>query len=213
MAEALGMSGDSSLDVRPARASDAEVLAPLVHASGPRLFDWIFAVDSADAIPFLVHCLRQRRALLGWANHWVAERDREIVASVALWSGAQVLGHDAFMVPRIVGYFGARAPKVIVRSLIAEAMLQKPRRDQLYLGHLAVAPGHRGRGIGRQLLDFAQAQARTRGLARILLDVAEDNPARRLYDRAGYVAGPLRPFRGRPRDAAADHIPMALVLD
>jgi ribosomal protein S18 acetylase RimI-like enzyme len=207
--EARGMSGD----IRSARASDAEVLAPLVHASGPRLFDWIFAVGSTDAIPFLVHCLRRRRALLGWANHWVAERDREIVASMALWTGAQVLGHDAFMVPRIVGYFGMRAPGVIVRSLIAESMLQKPGRDQLYLGHLAVAPAWRGRGIGRQLLDFAHTQARTRGLAQILLDVAEGNPARRLYERAGYVAGAPRAFRGRPRDAAADHVPMALQIE
>ena len=50
-----------------------------------------------------------------------------------------------------------------------------------------VAEGERGRGIGGQLLDAAIRAARSKGLRRISLSVEEGNPARRLYERAGFA--------------------------
>ena len=53
---------------------------------------------------------------------------------------------------------------------------------------LAVAPGHRGRGVGRALLDAVEAEARERGACKITLEVLEGNAgARRAYERAGFV--------------------------
>ena len=64
-----------------------------------------------------------------------------------------------------------------------------------------VAPEARGQGIGSALLDAVAQWARTKGWARLLLDVGEQNaPAIALYTRQGYVPngtiGTLRP----PRD-------------
>lgn len=53
---------------------------------------------------------------------------------------------------------------------------------------IAVLPEHRGQGIGRKLLDTAEVVARKRGCARMNLEVLDQNPARRLYERAGYEA-------------------------
>ena len=39
-----------------------------------------------------------------------------------------------------------------------------PRPDALYLGKLAVAVGHRGRGLARRLVDHASRRAAARGL-------------------------------------------------
>ena len=50
-----------------------------------------------------------------------------------------------------------------------------------------VAEGERGQGIGGQLLDAATRAARSKGLRRISLSVEEGNPARRLYERAGFA--------------------------
>ncbi len=44
-----------------------------------------------------------------------------------------------------------------------------PKADALYLGKLAVAPEHRGRGLLRRMLAEAEAVARVRGLSALTL--------------------------------------------
>lgn len=54
------------------------------------------------------------------------------------------------------------------------------------LNDLFVDPGARGQGIGAALLARARRHAGETGACEILLETAVDNPARRLYERAGY---------------------------
>lgn len=51
---------------------------------------------------------------------------------------------------------------------------------------IAVVAGHRGRGIGRMLMERIADKAKQEGLQRIALSVNDDNPARRLYEAVGY---------------------------
>ncbi len=52
-----------------------------------------------------------------------------------------------------------------------------------------VAPDHRGKGIGKFLVDWASEWARRRGYRKIKLEVAETNArARHLYESVGYRA-------------------------
>jgi GNAT superfamily N-acetyltransferase len=53
---------------------------------------------------------------------------------------------------------------------------------------VAIVDGYRGRGVGTALLEAIHERARAAGVARISLGVDHDNPARRLYERLGYVA-------------------------
>jgi GNAT superfamily N-acetyltransferase len=52
---------------------------------------------------------------------------------------------------------------------------------------IAVQEEFRGRGLGTLLLDKLAERARAEGIGRLSLSVETENPARRLYERLGYV--------------------------
>lgn len=59
--------------------------------------------------------------------------------------------------------------------------------DECYLAELYVAPEHRGRGLGRALLEGVLGAARSRGCAWIDLDTDEgDGVAHHLYESFGF---------------------------
>jgi ribosomal protein S18 acetylase RimI-like enzyme len=63
---------------------------------------------------------------------------------------------------------------------------------ELYIHMLGIDSAFRGKGIGTRLLEFAEEQARSRNIPRLSLGVVADNTgAKRLYERFGFVAGPL----------------------
>lgn len=72
-------------------------------------------------------------------------------------------------------------------------------RPLLNVHDLAVVPEHRGKGVGRALLEGVEARALEHGCCRLTLEVQEDNdPARALYERFGftdYVVGSSAPTR------------------
>ncbi len=60
-------------------------------------------------------------------------------------------------------------------------------RDPIELGQLYALPGHTGRGIGAQLMDWALEVARAGGHDAVLLSVyAENFGAQRFYQRHGF---------------------------
>jgi mycothiol synthase len=58
---------------------------------------------------------------------------------------------------------------------------------EVELAYLGVAPGFRGRGLGRELLEFARSEAARRGASSLAVSVDERNwPALKLYRRNGF---------------------------
>jgi GNAT superfamily N-acetyltransferase len=59
-------------------------------------------------------------------------------------------------------------------------------RESVLMNDLFVAPGQRGRGVGRALIEATAAVARERGAAHVEWSTAPDNrTAQRLYDSTG----------------------------
>jgi ribosomal-protein-alanine N-acetyltransferase len=63
-----------------------------------------------------------------------------------------------------------------------------------HLNLLAVQPGYQRRGLGRQLIEWLEASARTAGIFTIHLELRADNDgARRFYERLGYREAGRKP--------------------
>ncbi len=82
-----------------------------------------------------------------------------------------------------------------------------PKADHLLLDNIAVQPSRQGQGIGRQLISFAESEARRRRVAELRLYTHEkmtENIA--LYRRLGFIE------TGRGRQAGFDRVFMTKSL-
>lgn len=88
---------------------------------------------------------------------------------------------------RVIGFAGVQA-----------------RPDAAHVTTIAVAPEHRRRGVGARLLGWLLQAAAELGQAALTLEVrAGNDPARRLYARAGFVDAGVRPgYYRHPREDA-----------
>jgi [ribosomal protein S18]-alanine N-acetyltransferase len=85
------------------------------------------------------------------------------------------------------------------RSIIGFAV-SRIAADEAEILSIAIAAGHRGRGLSRDLLLTHLGHLAGRGVRTVFLEVEENNqPARRLYARAGFsVAGRRERYYRQP---------------
>ena len=86
--------------------------------------------------------------------------------------------------------FVAEVEGEVVGFVFCQDMAEQPSRfvfpdvrEMAYLLYLAVDEAFRGQGVARALIRACEKLARTWGRSGLLLDVAEDNPALRLYEQ------------------------------
>lgn len=79
------------------------------------------------------------------------------------------------------------SPHTILAGDARGFALARVLADEAELLTIATDPGHRRKGLARAALGAVETEARARGAARLLLEVAEDNRAAiALYEAAGY---------------------------
>lgn len=83
------------------------------------------------------------------------------------------------------------AHRLRLRSKTIGFAVSRIAADEAEILSIAIAPGHRGRGLSRELLLTHLGHLAGRGVRTVFLEVEENNqPARRLYDRVGFaIAG------------------------
>ncbi|NQU37512.1 MAG: GNAT family N-acetyltransferase [Actinobacteria bacterium] len=119
----------------------------------------------------------------------------ELLGAMVLTDAEHLSTSDDWAVAReIYGTVGAARRLALLAPLDT-----KPPVGCLYVDWVAVAPQSRGRGVGSNLLAFADEVAKQRGLSTVALDVVDSNPrAQALYSRLGFDVESTRsvwPFR------------------
>lgn len=175
----------AALTIRPAHSGDSAALAPLVYSSGATAFDYVF---NGQGLDFLRFTLAGKNSAFGFNAHWaVADADASPIGCISLYSLEQHAAQSGATIAAIARWAGWRTPMVLWRGLKIEALIPPPPPASLHIAHLAVNANQRGKGVGTQLLDFAQQRAQELGIDKLSLDVASANPrAQQLYQRQGF---------------------------
>ena len=177
------------LTVRKATPGDTDRIAEIMH--GEPMPE---AVSLAFGDPELARALgsaliRMPKSPMGWERTVFAVNDDKPAGM--LQADASEVTSASLMKPgvlfRLLRIFG---PVKLVRGLPRvriRARLNFAYPAGAYIVHeLHVDPAYRNRGIGGALLDYAEAEARRLGHARMALSTTTSNPARRLYERHGF---------------------------
>jgi ribosomal-protein-alanine N-acetyltransferase len=115
--------------------------------------------------------------------------------SAGCFAAELALDHSRSLVVRIDGAEERRVAGYLVYHQVAEEM---------HILRIAVSPRRRRRGLARALLRCGMAGARSEGAATAVLEVRPANrPARRLYERLGFLPAGRRPgyYAGTGEDA------------
>lgn len=104
---------------------------------------------------------------------------------------------------------GLAPPRVLLGYLVA-----MPGYEEVHLLNITVAPTHQHHGWGRFLLDALVLWSRGQGAQSLWLEVRQGNaPARRLYDRYGFVtAGTRKAYYPAAHGQREDAVVMCLNL-
>jgi ribosomal protein S18 acetylase RimI-like enzyme len=79
----------------------------------------------------------------------------------------------------------------------AGVLVVEERPDEIYVGLIELLPAYQRRGIGAAILNQLAADAHRRGLPLALHVLTSNDPARRLYERLGFMVVAEEEYRRR----------------
>ncbi|BDA79874.1 hypothetical protein LPTSP3_g28040 [Leptospira kobayashii] len=176
---------NKDFSIRPALPKDVEGAVPLIYSSGPKAWSFVFQEGATSPFDFLQKSFVERGNTISYSNHFVATQGDSVVGSLIVYKQPVFLLLTVGTAIRILSIYGSKALRVITRGLKAEAMIQPPKSDCLYLGHIAVSESERKKGIAKEMMRYAiSANPKSK---KISLDVSVENePAISLYKSLGF---------------------------
>ena len=161
--------------IRPATRDDARALAEFIDMGGEGLpaYLWAEMAEPGESV-WDVGERRARREEGGFSYR---------NAHLAEIGGAVAGGLIGYALPEAPVAIGGDFPPMFVPL----QELENLAAGSWYINVIAVYARHRGRGLGRQLMEFAETLARAEGRTRLSLIVFDRNEAAiRLYRHHGY---------------------------
>jgi ribosomal protein S18 acetylase RimI-like enzyme len=190
----------SEPEVRPARATDVEAVAPLLYLSAADMYDR-YAGGPGRAQSAIRRAFDRHGNSASAEVVTVAEVNGVVAGAMAAYPVADSTSRArSFLRVTLAEIRPWRWPGAIRLYWQGGRAAPAPPDASLYIDALAVEDGSRRRGVARALLGRAEAQARELGLRAVSLDTGLHNkPARALYLGAGYEEVAYRPpARGLP---------------
>lgn len=158
----------------------------LIHQSGPAAFEYIFHRSHGPSVKeYLCEQFQSEKTMFSHHHHLIWEEDGKAIGTIGLFTKKL---HDQLFFQNAGSIFKHYGIRSIVKGLKFERYLVKPpRKHKYYIGHIAVAKEHRGKGIARKLIVNAETQAKQQGFSTLALDVASQNyNALGLYELLGF---------------------------
>lgn len=185
------------MSVRPARASDADVLTPLLFQSGERLLTDIFGNGDADlSRDFLRHAWSLGSGQYGFGNHWAVCEGNQAIGVFCCWHDQLPENFDTTTLTSIRDFYSlADAISIIERSKHWAQYLPAPRTEDIAVGHLGVVATHRRRGAASVLMQQASYLAKRYHKQFVVLDVETTNQtAYAFYQAKGFSVHSENPY-------------------
>lgn len=176
------------LTFRPAEAHDAAKIAPIMLlAMEDIVYYFIGERNLQKAVDVLTYFIAQEGNQYSYTNILVAEEDQEILGQLCLYDGGQLEQLRQPILNHLKEVYQVEVPSAEYETQAGE----------IYIDTIAVSANAQGKGIGKQLLQFAidkfvHNQGKTLGLL-----VDKDNPAaKKLYLNIGFkIVNELQIFK------------------
>ncbi len=178
------------MKIRQAHQSDTLALAQLVYSSAPNALAATFDINvELSAINFLRSSLFTPQGQYGYANHWVAEIDNQVVGCLCPWHSDLLSSFHQATLNQLTNFYGiTHAISVVQASQALQDCIPKPEKHEWCIGHFAVLEQYQNQGVGSALLRLMNNQALTFGKLALSLDVDSNNKQGiNFYLRQGFV--------------------------
>lgn len=177
----------SSLVLKPCTPQDVKEAVPLIYASGPASFEFVFKNDRASAQDFLSYAFLRRGGEFSFDNHWALWQDEQIVGVGAFFNQKRASSFIFTDALNIVSFYGIKFLPIALNGLNVEGIIKLPKKNEITLGHLGIRPELRGAGLGTQLIQLLMEEANADSGECFVLDVSEENlRAKNLYENLGF---------------------------
>lgn len=176
-----------TLKLKPCKPNDANEVVPLIYASGPAAFDFVFKNSKFTAQDFLKYAFQREGGEFSYDNHYALWKDGEIVGVGSFFNqykASRFIISDALNITR---FYGFKFLPIALNGLKVEGIIKLPKKNEITLGHLGIKPELRGVGLGTQLIQLLMKEANASLEERFILDVSEENTkAKNLYEKLGF---------------------------
>lgn len=167
---------------------EVDLAVPLIYASGPDAFEYVFKNDKIGAQDFLRHAYVKTGGEFSFQNHYSLYLDDDMVGIGSVYGSKTASGFMRADIKNIFRFYKLGGLSVCRRGLQVEKMIKYPVEKEVTLAHLAITPKSRGKGLGTKLVDLLKGKVQQDDPIRFVLDVSEENPrAKDLYTSLGFV--------------------------